>query len=130
MMAVYENNTSLICSTGDASNAREHALTFQATQAASYLLLLGSPSKPVTGHCPCTVRIYTPKSTYCRFVAIPLHARSNVVPRLPRPVPSSAPTTPAVNDGAKGNSSNDNEQRESKLAHSSRKIMSPPPLQP
>lgn len=106
MMAVYENNTSLICSTGDASNAREHALTFQSTQVSSYLLLLGSPSKPVTGHCPCTVRIYTPKAIYCRFVAIPLHARSNVIPRLPKPAPSNASITPVINNGAKGNGGN------------------------
>ncbi|CAM45337.2 putative calpain-like cysteine peptidase [Leishmania braziliensis MHOM/BR/75/M2904] len=81
-MAVYENNTALVCSTGDASNAREHAIAFQATKPGRYTFLVGCPSRPVSGDAPCTLIIYTPTYAQARFASLNEPIRPNVPPRV------------------------------------------------
>ncbi|KAK7201803.1 calpain-like cysteine peptidase [Novymonas esmeraldas] len=81
-MAAYENNAVLVCSTGDASNAREHALAFQAARAGRYTFLIGCPSKPVSGDAPCTLTIYTPPSAQAHFAAVAEPPRTKVPPRV------------------------------------------------
>ncbi|GET89692.1 cysteine peptidase, clan CA, family C2, putative [Leishmania tarentolae] len=82
-MAAYENNAVLVCSTGDASNAREHSIAFQAATAGRYTFLIGIPSKPVSGDAPCTLMIYTPKSVQASFASVNEPTRARVLPRMP-----------------------------------------------
>lgn len=81
-MAAYEDNSILVSSSGDASNAREHAIAFQAAKAGRYTFLIGCPSKPVTGSAPCTLYVYTPKYAQASFLAVHETARANIPGRL------------------------------------------------
>ncbi|CAM69030.1 putative calpain-like cysteine peptidase [Leishmania infantum JPCM5] len=91
-MAAYENNALLVCSTGDASNAREHSVAFQAAKAGRYTFLIGCPSRPVSGDAPCTLIIYTPKFAQASFASVNGSTRSRVPPRVQ---PVNAATTSA-----------------------------------
>ncbi|KPA73487.1 putative mitochondrial calpain-like cysteine peptidase [Leptomonas pyrrhocoris] len=81
-MAAYEDNAVLVSSSGDASNAREHAIAFQAAKAGRYTFLVGCPSRPVTGSAPCTLSIYTPKYIQASFLAVRGTARPSIPGRL------------------------------------------------
>ncbi|CAD2215396.1 Calpain family cysteine protease, putative [Angomonas deanei] len=81
MMAAYENNNTLIATTGDATNAREHSVAFQANNAGRYTLLLGCPSRPVTGDCPCTISVYAAQAGGC---SLPAHPEDDAQASRPR----------------------------------------------
>ncbi|CBZ12109.1 putative calpain-like cysteine peptidase [Leishmania major strain Friedlin] len=91
-MAAYEKNALLVCSTGDASNAREHSVAFRAARAGRYTFLIGCPSRPVSGDAPCTLIIYTPKFAQANFASVNESTRSRVPPRVQ---PVNAATTSA-----------------------------------
>ncbi|KPI83073.1 putative calpain-like cysteine peptidase putative cysteine peptidase Clan CA family C2 [Leptomonas seymouri] len=81
-MAAYEDNSILVRSSGDASNAREHAIAFQASRAGRYTFLIGCPSKPVTGSAPCTLSVYTPRYAQASFLAVHEATRPRIPGRL------------------------------------------------
>ncbi|KPI88003.1 putative calpain-like cysteine peptidase putative cysteine peptidase Clan CA family C2 [Leptomonas seymouri] len=83
VMVAFNDQAMKIASSGDATNAREHSLAFKADKPGYYSLLLTSPNPPVTGDCPCTVSIFTPKRATVKFVPPPIGARPLQQTRFP-----------------------------------------------
>ncbi|ORC91633.1 calpain cysteine peptidase, partial [Trypanosoma theileri] len=94
LMMIYDENMSRLGTTGDATSAREHSLALQLPTAGRYTILMGCPNKPVTGDCPCTLTIYTPKRAGAKIVPLPPGGTHSMMPVLALPqVPRSAPQT-------------------------------------
>ena len=91
VMVAFNDQAMKITSSGEATNAREHSLAFKADKPGYYSLLLTSPNPPVSGDCPCTVSIFTPKRVTVKFVAPPVGARPLQQTRFPM-LPKSAKT--------------------------------------
>ncbi|KPA73484.1 putative calpain-like cysteine peptidase putativecysteine peptidase Clan CA family C2 [Leptomonas pyrrhocoris] len=83
VMVAFNDQAMKITSSGDATNAREHSLAFRADKPGYYSLLLTSPNPPVSGDCPCTISIFTPKRVTVKFVAPPVGARPLQQSRFP-----------------------------------------------
>ncbi|KEG06769.1 calpain cysteine peptidase [Trypanosoma grayi] len=92
MMMLYDENMLRLATTGDATSAREHSLVVQLHAHGRYTVLMGCPNKPVTGDCPCTLTIHTPKKVVAKIVPLPPSGTQTVLPMLSFPrVPRSAP---------------------------------------
>ncbi|RNE98699.1 putative calpain-like cysteine peptidase [Trypanosoma conorhini] len=95
MMMVYDAHTTRLATTGDATSAREHSLVLQLPLSGRYSVLLGCPNKPVTGDCPCSLSIYTPRRVTTRIVPLPKSGAPKVLPFLspPHSIRSAPPQT-------------------------------------
>ncbi|RNE98434.1 putative calpain-like cysteine peptidase [Trypanosoma rangeli] len=85
MMMVYDAHTTRLATTGDATSAREHSLVLQLPLSGRYSVLLGCPNRPVTGDCPCSLFIYTPRWVTTRILPPPKGGAPAVVSFVPPP---------------------------------------------
>lgn len=68
-MTVFQDGfQTKLASSGNASNAREHAICFTANKRGRYTVILTSPSKLYHDNCPCTLTIFIPKEVKLKFI--------------------------------------------------------------
>ncbi|EKF29850.1 calpain-like cysteine peptidase [Trypanosoma cruzi marinkellei] len=102
MMMLYDEYMTRLASTGDATSAREHSLALELPSAGRYSVFLACPNKPVTGNCPCSLYIYTPKQVATRILPRPTNGTQQMLPFLSLPQSSKGATRGNVKGRAIG----------------------------
>ncbi|AYU79929.1 calpain-like cysteine peptidase, putative [Leishmania donovani] len=106
-MTVFNEYGIKIGTTGDSSNAREHALIFKAPQGGRYALLVNCTASATGGPCTANLEIYTPTDVSADFVPVAPDAKPlNAQAQSRFPTLSRTATAPGASRAASRTGSN------------------------